>query len=211
FMPFITEEIWQKLSEATKSQGQCEAKRSLPGRDKVTSIMVEPWPHLQENIIDKKSERAMEQAIELITTIRNIRSELEIGTNEQIALKICAANKARRSALEDHLENIRHLARAGEITFSEKYAHQPGNFVTVLKDLHLVIPLAGVIDIDKYKRKLDSRIDGAQAELKAKEKMLANKSFIERAPAEIVEKERVRLKEITETLGKLKGVKDGIS
>ncbi|MDD5246998.1 MAG: valine--tRNA ligase, partial [Candidatus Omnitrophica bacterium] len=42
FMPFITEEIWQKLSEATKSQGQCEAKRSLPGRDKVTSIMVEP-------------------------------------------------------------------------------------------------------------------------------------------------------------------------
>lgn len=200
FMPFITEEIWQKLSEATKSQSH-----------KVTSIMVEPWPHLQENIIDKKSERSMEQAIELITTIRNIRSELEIGVTDQIALKICAASKARRDALQDHLENIRHLARVGEIVFSGKYAHQPGNFVTVLKDLHLVIPLAGVIDINKYKRKLDSRIDGAQADLKAKEKMLANKSFVERAPSEIVEKERVRLKEIAETLEKLKGVKDGIS
>jgi len=201
FMPFITEEIWQKVRELGVSNQVSE----------IRSIMVEPWPHLQEQIIDKKSETKMAILFETITTIRNMRSELEIPLQDSIGVKISIATKSKRAYLESMQQHICHLAKLSNLVFEESYLPAPGQFAAVLKDLHISIALKGLIDIKQYKAKIIQRIEKIKGEIKAKEHMLNNKSFVQRAPEDIVEKERLKLKEFHETLKKLEGVRDGIN
>jgi len=201
FLPFISEEIWQKVQElGVKSQGS-----------DIRSIMIEPWPHLQEQIIDKKSETKMAILFEIITTIRNMRSELEIPLQDSIEVKISIATKSKRAYLESMQQHIRHLAKLSNLVFEETYLPTPGQFASVLKDLHISIALKGLIDIEQYKAKIIQRIEKIKGEIKAKEHMLNNKSFVQRAPEDIVEKERIKLKELHETIKKLEGVRDGIN
>ncbi|MDD5596250.1 MAG: class I tRNA ligase family protein [Candidatus Omnitrophica bacterium] len=189
FMPFITEEIWQLL----------------PGSSGLKSIMAAPWPHTQEQIIDKKSETKMQMLFEAITAIRNMRSELEIPLQDNIEVKICLNNKIKTAFLKSMQGHIIHLAKLSTLDFAQTYTHAPGQFVTVLKDMHIAISLKG-FDIGQYKAKIHQRIEKSRNEIKAKEHMLGNKSFVERAPAEIVEKERAKLEELKESLKKLEGV-----
>ncbi|MFA7653117.1 MAG: hypothetical protein WCY42_05015, partial [Candidatus Omnitrophota bacterium] len=85
-----------------------------------------------------------------------------------------------------------------------------GEFASVVKDAHIVIPHFGVIDLEKHKEKISSKINKAEAEINAKEKMLGDKNFLKRAPREIVEKEKEKLKNLKERVQKLKGVRDAL-
>jgi len=194
FMPFITEEIWQLL------QGQVGPK----------SIMVAPWPHIQEQIIDKKSEKKVADLFETITTIRNMRSELEIPLHENIEVKIFLNNKVKTAFMQSMQGHIIHLAKLSKLDFEQTYSHGQGQFVFVLKDMHIAISLKN-FDIAQYKVKINQRIEKNKSDIKAKEAMLKNKSFVERAPAEIVENERQKLQELKDSLKKLEGVRDGIN
>ncbi|MDD5596193.1 MAG: valine--tRNA ligase, partial [Candidatus Omnitrophica bacterium] len=201
FMPFITEEIWQRVRELGVGSQEPD----------IRSIMIESWPHLQEQIIDKKSETKMVILFETITTIRNMRLELEIPLQENIEVKISLSNKSKRAYLESMQQHICHLAKLSNLVFEETYLPTPGQFAAVLKDLHISIALKGLIDIEQYKAKIIQRIEKIKIEIKAKEQMLNNKSFVQRAPEDIVEKERVKLREFHETIKKLEGVRDGIN
>ncbi len=192
FMPFITEEIWQKLPH------------------KGPSIMAEPWPHVQENIIDKKSEHKMHVLFEFITAIRNMRSELEIPPVDLINIKISTADPQLIKLLKSMLVNLQKLAKINNIEFVASYCRQANEYVSVVKDAHITIPLSGLIDIDKYRQKIAQKIAKAESEIKSKENMLANENFTKRAPEEVVEKENQRLKELKETLTKLKAVANGL-
>ncbi len=192
FMPFITEEIWQKLPH------------------KGNSIMCEPWPHVQENIIDKKSEHKMHVLFEFITVIRNMRSELEIPPADLINIKISTANQQLAKLLKSMLVNLQKLAKINNIEILDTYLRQGNEYISGLKDAHIAIPLSGLIDIDKYRQKITQRISKIESEIKSKENMLANENFVKRAPEEIVEKERERLRELKETLIKLKAVENGL-
>jgi valyl-tRNA synthetase len=202
FMPFITEEIWQKLYQ----QGQSPA-----GTVPVESIMIQPWPHIQENIIDHKIEKTMEEALEIITTIRNMRMELEILPQaDNVSAKISVPNKVKKAALESVATHIRDLARLNDLEISGEYKRRENEFTSVLKDIHITLPLSGVIDIEKQKVKISLKIQKAESDIKSKEKMLSDKNFLSRAPADIVEKEREKLNNLKDEIQKLKGVKDGL-
>ncbi|MDD4899815.1 MAG: valine--tRNA ligase, partial [Candidatus Omnitrophica bacterium] len=172
FMPFITEEIWQLLQGKTDSE----------------SIMVAPWPHIQEQIIDKKSEKKVAGLFETITTIRNMRSELEIPLHEDIEVKIYLNNKVKTAFMQSMQGHIIHLAKLSKLDFEQTYSHGQGQFVLVLKDMHIAVSLKN-FDIAQYKAKINQRIEKNKSDIKAKEAMLKNKSFVERAPAEIGENE----------------------
>ncbi|MDD5668684.1 MAG: valine--tRNA ligase [Candidatus Omnitrophica bacterium] len=191
-MPFISEEIWQKLC----SDG--------------TSIMIQKWPHLQPKIIDKKTETKMNTVIEVITTIRNMRAELEVPVQESIEAKIFITNKAKNAVLSSMSSDIQNLAKLSILNICGEFQHAQGQFVSVLNDMHIVIPLTGLADGDKYRQRIGQKIAKAESEIKAKENMLKNQAFVERAPVEVVEKEKNRLKELTELLTKLKAVKHGL-
>ncbi|MDD5432029.1 MAG: valine--tRNA ligase [Candidatus Omnitrophica bacterium] len=198
FMPFVTEEVWQMLKNHTSPESVD------------VSIMVSPWPHIQENIIDKKSEAKMELFFEAVNAIRNMRSELEIPLQDLIAVKIFSGTKANKLQLEPLAGYIKNLAKVNELTLDEHYVHSSGEFTSVVKGMHIVIPLAGIVDIDKHRQKIEQKIQKALADIQSKEKMLSNSDFVKRAPADIVEKEKAKLIELNDALKKLKGVRDGL-
>jgi valyl-tRNA synthetase len=195
FMPFVSEEIWQKL----------------PNRSSA-SIMVSLWPHIQKQIIDKKAEITMGGIFEIVTTIRNMRAELDIpALASNLPVKIASSKSLIRDLIKANSNHIKNLARLKELTIEEEYRHSSGEFVNVLKDLHIVIPLQGIIDIEKHKLKIEDKISKAERDIKSKSTMLSNEDFIRRAPAEIIEGEREKLRALSEEVKKLKGVRDGLS
>ncbi len=190
FMPFVTEEIWQRLPH----QG--------------TSIMIQPWPHLQEQIIDKKIETKMEMILEIITTLRNMRQELEIPLSEKIEAIVSSENKASRELMDLMSRHIQNLAGLATLRIEPKYKRVKSSITSIIRDTHITLPLAGVLDIEKEKAKIAQKIQEMQSEIKTKEKMLHHKGFLEKAPAEIIEKEKERLGELSDTLKRLKVMKD---
>ncbi len=194
FMPFVTEEIWQKIGGRSPSPPD--------------SIMVAPWPHVQEQIIDKKSEKLMQSVFDIITTIRNMRSELEIPLQDTIPATICSPHKKDRELLLSCAPIIKNLAKTGPLEIKETYARGPGQFVMVLKNMHIVIPLSRLIGIATQREKTEEKIVKAEAEIKRKKVLLGNADFSKNAPEEIVGKEKLRLNELNELVKKLKAVKD---
>jgi len=192
-MPFISEEIWQKLPQQLAQP-----------------IMACPWPHLQDELIDKDAENKMQFIFEVITAIRNMRSEIEIPAQERIEAKVFSKEKSSRGLIESMAPQIENLARLKHLTVAGDYQAAAGEFTYVLKDMHLVIPLSGIIDIERQKKRIEDKIQGCDSELRNKKATLANPNFIKRAPREIVVKEEERLKELTATLEKLKAVRDGL-
>ncbi len=191
-MPFITEEIWQKISPDSGS------------------IMINPWPHIQEQIIDKKIETAMGIAFEIITGIRNMRSEMDIAPTLEINVVISSGSKSSRQIINSLSPHIKKLARLNSLAVEENFQQLKSAFTTLVNNTHITILLEGVVDIEKELIKLDGKIKKAENDIKAKLATLNNKNFVDRAPVEIVEKEKSKLKELEETLHKLKAVKHGL-
>ncbi|MBL7151305.1 MAG: valine--tRNA ligase [Candidatus Omnitrophica bacterium] len=199
FMPFITEELWQRL------QGFLP-KGTVPAN----SIMIQPWPHIQEQIIDKKAETQLSSLIELITAIRNIRQELEIPAQGKINARIFITSSPRKELLQKMAVHIRNLAGVEELSFARGYKKSAGTFETVLKDMHIVIHLSGATDVQKHKHRLQEKIKKLEAEIRSKEKLLGNRNFVEKAPGEIIESEKAKLKELRGRFKKMEAIKDGL-
>jgi len=192
FMPFISEELWQKLS---------------PGSG---SIMIQPWPHLQEKLIDKKTEEGISLICELITAIRNMRSELEVGPQEKVTVVIYLKDKQLIALIEQMKGHIMSLAKLNQMLLAGDFRHDKQQFVTVLKGMHVAILLATEAQAARHREKIEERIEKAKKDISNKEAMLANSDFVKRAPVNIVENERNKLAELKETLRKLRVVKNGL-
>ena len=146
--------------------------------------------------------------LETITTIRNLRQDLEITPDKEIDVIISGATKETRELMSELSLQIKKLAKLNNLTIEQKYTPIKSSISSIIKDMHITIPLEGVIDIEKEKARLAGRISMAEAEIKAKEKTLSNKDFIRKAPQEIVETEKAKLMQLKETLNKIKAVKD---
>jgi valyl-tRNA synthetase len=192
FMPFITEEVWQLLPH----EGE--------------SVMLAPYPHIQTQLIDKKIEVKVGLLFEVITTIRNMRQDVEIPLTAKINVVIASGNRESRQMISELKCHIENLAKTGPLEIREEYAHMKSSITAVVSDTHVTIPLEGLVDINKEKVKIEINIVNTQKAIHAKERMLANREFVKKAPPEIVEAEKTRLTELNETLKKLKGVLDGL-
>ncbi|MFH0917992.1 MAG: valine--tRNA ligase [Candidatus Omnitrophota bacterium] len=192
FMPFISEEIWQRLPGAKGS------------------IMQQNWPHLQHELINKHDELQMELAFEVINTIRNMRAELEVNPASRIDIRLTVTNKLTHKSLELLAGYIKNLAKVNNLTFTDKYVAQNNQYAAVFKDLHIVMPLEGIADVVQQRKKVGLKIDKLTFEIKNKEAMLANKNFSSRAPQEIVEAEKNKLIDMQEQVKKLEVIQNGL-
>jgi len=192
FMPFITEEIWQKLPHEGKS------------------IMISSWPHTQKQIIDRNVQKEMQQVFEVIATIRSMRLDLDIPANVgNVKAKIYPSSKGNRLLLESHAASIQTLARLSEVSIEGEYRHLKGAYVSILQGMHILIPLQGLVDVEKQREKIDREILKSQSDIKAKMNILSNKNFVKKAPKEIVDAEKEKLRLLEEGLKKLRGLRDG--
>jgi valyl-tRNA synthetase len=145
---------------------------------------------------------------ELITEIRKMRQELDIPLQKEVALVISADDRRARELIEGLSVQLKSLAKLSSLEVKAKYTHIKSSLTVVVGDMHLSIPLSGILDLEKEKLKVDVKIRQAEAEIKTKERTLDNKEFVKKAPLEVVEKEKARLKELGDILKRLKAIKD---
>ncbi|MFH1653736.1 MAG: valine--tRNA ligase [Pseudomonadota bacterium] len=183
FLPFITEEIWQHI-----------------GKDDVKSIMISAYPAAEKENPYSTEAQTFEKFIkEPVLAIRQIRGEHSVAPGKKISASIFASST---SEITNQKNYIMDMARLESLDISdkekdvEKSAKAPLTFGT------LFIPFAGLIDIEAEKSRLEKEIKKATDEKAALEKKLSNTNFVERAPKDIVDKEREKMTALTERLVK---------
>ena len=187
-MPFVTEQIWQKL-------------------DSEKPIITSPWPHFQKQMIDAKAEKAMERIIDIIVAIRNIRAEMNIGNKLQLKVLISTADDGIIASKEELSIYADRLANVKALEVKKAKARPKFSASAVLDFCEVFIPLEGVIDIGLERKRLDKKLQGLESILSALDKKLKNKGFVERAPKEVVEQEKERQKVLKD---KVKRIKENI-
>jgi valyl-tRNA synthetase len=184
FMPFITEEVWQQIPKPTGTPG---------------SIMITMYPVADINLIDEAAEREMQLLQDVVVAIRNLRAEYNVPPSKELEVTVYGNPP---QTLSDHWKLVRSLARVGE--FSVKSGEPDhGELAAVVGDLQVGVRLAGTIDVAAEQARLDKDLTKTNKERQGVQGRLGNPSFVDRAPPDIVEKERARLTELDEKIAKL--------
>jgi valyl-tRNA synthetase len=187
FMPFITEEIWNKTAEHES------------GRN--TMLIEANWPVL-DDLVDEKIRKEINQVIELITAIRSVRSEMNVPAGTKVPLVMVAASKEDIGLVTKHASIIRQIARVENI--SQADVSPEGSVQIILDNRVLAMPLKGVVDIDAECARLEKQIDKLAGEISQIDKKLANEKFIANAPEKVIEGQRSRKARAEETRNGLK-------
>jgi valyl-tRNA synthetase len=182
-MPFITEEIWQTLPHDGDS------------------IMVADYPVFDPERIDKEAESQMELLMELARSIRNIRAELGVAPGKEIAAFVISRNADVTAVLEANKGNLESLTRTA-VTFSAEPPAEK-SLTALVGDIHLYVPVMGLIDVEKETQRLKTELAGIEKELMRVNNKLSNEQFLSRAPAEVVEKEHRIRKELMDRRAKI--------
>ena len=196
FMPFITEEIWQKLMERLPSEGGL-----------AESIMVSPYPIADSRLQDEKAEREISLVMQAIRAVRNTRAQLKIPAN-QFLEAIVAAN-GLLSTIEEEAELIRNLSRIDPlkvVSGDGETADQPRGITLVVDPLVVRLPLEGVVDISAEAERLRGELADCESNLTRVAKLVANPNFRAKAKPEVVETEEERLKSLEERQQRLKEI-----
>ena len=186
FMPFVTEELWQQLKRELPEDGEAPE-----------TIMLAPYPAPPDHPLDRTAIREMDLVREVIRSIRNLRAELRIEPQRRMEALVVAAGE--RFILEQEAEAIRQLARVDDLRFvhAAEVAGQRSQSVTlVVQRVSIVVPLAGVVNLEAERRRLGDELAGAEEHSQRLSARLDDARFTSRAPAEVVERERHRLEEL---------------
>ncbi len=178
-MPFITEALWSRLPWPE-------------GRDRPASLMIAPWPDPEPAREDEEAERAMRTLQELITNVRSIRSEYDVPARAEIRLELDGVSTALRSALAEEERSLRRLATVGDIAYGGGGDRGAGAHAVLQSGTELFVPLETLIDVDRERDRLQAELDRVRGLRSSTEKRLGNEQFVERAPPEVVERERAK-------------------
>ncbi len=221
FMPFITEEIWQKLKDIQNSHPHLSPPPSMgrnldvssppPLRGRIKegggSIMVAEWPKPNKELIDKDSLAQMDILIEVIVCIRDLRARFHIKPSQAITI-ILVARKKEREILKENSLYLKALCRLKELKLKKSFPREKLQARSLVKGIEVILPLAGLIDLEIEKKRLHQEIVKAEKEMALTEHKLKSKDFLKKAPESIVLKEREKGKSISEKLKKLKEATD---
>jgi len=186
-MPFITEEIWQRVGP-------------LAGRDG-PSIMVEPWP--AAGAVDAAVDAEMRWIMEFILAVRQIRGEMDIAPSRRFDVLLAGATAGDLARLEHGRRWIERLANLGALRPLAAGEPEPESAVAMLGELRILVPMAGLIDVAAEAARLDKRIAKLRQDLAKTEAKLGNASFVANAPAAVVEQERQRVQDFGRELAGL--------
>jgi valyl-tRNA synthetase len=192
FMPYLTEELWQKLPV---SHGRF---LNPAYADSEPTIMLASFPRADPSLIDESAETAMQAVIDLISRVRNIRSEMNIKPGDRIDL-IIAAKANLKSVFSDSTDQIARLTRAKEISIDGASEMPKAAARAVLVGgAEVAVPLEGLIDFAQERLRLTREKEKLQKEATRLETQLGNADFVQRAPAEKVEELRARVTDIAQ-------------
>ncbi|MCE1187501.1 MAG: valine--tRNA ligase [Ignavibacteria bacterium] len=182
FMPFITEELWHLFGERKAGE----------------TISKSVFPAFNETKLAPEVEAAIEDLKDKINGIRNIRGEMNLPPSKPLTLFIKSAPMG-----PDYISYMKKLTRSEQIEVAPDIEKPAKSASVVLKDCEIFVPLEGLIDLDIEKNRLQKEIDRLEGSLIGVQKKLSNESFVQNAPADIVEREKQKLSDWQEKLNKL--------
>ncbi len=184
FMPFVTEEIWQKLPEREES------------------IMIAKFPEPEEFLEDPSAVKDTELIMDLIVGIRNVRGELRIPPSKKVNVSIDAPEEVI-PLIEENIGHIRNLAKVDSIEIGSGIEKPPYSATAVVGNISAHVILKGVLNVEEEKRRIMKEMKKVEKDIEIFRKKLENRNFLEKAPAHIVEEVREKLKIAQEKLEKL--------
>ncbi|MDH4573905.1 valine--tRNA ligase [Salinicola acroporae] len=184
-MPFISEEIWQRVAPLA---GTASAKDA-------TSLMIQPWPEADDSRIDEQSIRDIEWLKGVIVAVRNIRAEMNIAPGKPLDALLTKGVAGDRERLAANRLFLAKLAKLESVTWLDDPAEAPLSATQLVGDMEVLVPMADLIDKDAEMQRLAKEIDKQDKLIVGIEKKLGNESFTAKAPEAVVEKERGKLKE----------------
>ena len=185
FMPFITEEIWQKLPKNGDS------------------IMVSAFPKFDVAKSDKDVEKAMGKVMEVITGVRNIRGEMNLNPGLKLKALIKTSHANLEATLTKYSGLICELARLGQITIGPEIRKPKMSASSVLGEMDLIIPLEGMMDFEEERGRIEKELKKIEKDLIFLDKKLSNPNFVKKAPAEVIEKDEKRKATLSDKQAKL--------
>jgi len=187
FMPFITEELWQKVAP-------------ILGKESNT-IMLQPYPSSNEIVVEPATVAEIDWIKIFILGVRRIRAERDIAPNKILPVKIKGGTEQENHWLQANTHYITTLAKIESIV---KIDTTPDDTVIALAgNMTLMIPLADIIDPKAELERLEKELDKLNNTMTSLQEKLDNKDFVDRAPEDVVSKERVRLEETATASAKL--------
>ena len=189
FMPYLTEELWQKLPAVSSDLHNAAYKSSQP------TIMLTDFPNGDAELIDERAESEMQAVIELITKVRNIRAEMQIKPSDKPTIHIAASREANKIFAENETQILK-LARADKLVLGAKLDVPKASAKAVTALAEIAVPLEGLIDFEKEIARLENQVGKLEKENEQLQNQLSNANFIERAPTEKVQGIRDRVAEI---------------
>ena len=193
FMPFITEELWHVLRARVKAEGWAD------------SILAAPYP--KPGPVDEVAERAFGPVIGIVDAIRNIRGEMNIPFKVSLDdVEIGALDPDAAATVREELGRVHRLANVKDAVVrpaGTPPGKKGGSAVAVGAGFEVRVGLAGAIDVQAELARIDKEFAKLEQDLAGIEKKLSNPNFVQRAPPEVVEKDRARAEELREKRGKL--------
>ncbi len=188
-MPFITEEIWQRIAPLAKKSG--------------ATIMTQIFPQVNPTFIDKASEAELDWVKSMIIAVRTVRSEMNIAPGKPLSILFHKGTELDKTRFAQHASLITTLARLESVTWLASGATYPESATALVGELEILIPMAGLIDKKEESARLNREIAKLSKEAEKAESKLKNPNFIDRAPADVVEKEQTKLDELKSIITKL--------
>ncbi|TWI58447.1 valyl-tRNA synthetase [Pseudomonas duriflava] len=189
FMPFITEEIWHRIAPLAGQQGD--------------TIMLQAWPVANEARIDSAAEGDIEWVKALMLGVRQIRGEMNISMAKRIDILLKNGNVEDQRRLAENEPMLKKLAKLESIRVLASDEEAPLSATALVGEMEVLVPMAGLIDKAAELGRLDKEIQRLEGEVKRVGGKLSNAGFVDKAPVEVIAKERAKLAEAEQALAKL--------
>ena len=178
-MPYITEELWQSVAPLAGVQG--------------ATIMTQPYPQCEHDKIDPAAEEEMQWIMDFILAIRRIKGEMNVPPGRQVPILLVNPSRQAWQRVTRHHLYLRVLGKAESIEATAESDREPEAAVAHVGGLKLMIPLAGLVDKQAERRRLEARLNRLEQEIGHSEKKLNNPGFQHKAAAAVVRKEQDKL------------------
>jgi valyl-tRNA synthetase len=178
FMPFLTEEIWQKIPH------------------KGESIMVSDWPKADARLVDRKIEAAVELITSEIQSIRNVRSAWQINPKDPVLVAVKVARDKELKVLKDFSSYIVQMAKVSSLQIGKNITRPKESAVANIGRIETYVVLSGLIDIQVERQRIECALEDVEKMIRGVEGRLRNDEFVKKAPKDIVDRERVKAEEL---------------
>jgi len=191
FMPFITEELWGQISD-----------------DRSEKLILTAWPDLSEITTNSQAQDDINWLVRTISEIRSVRKGSNVPDKNKSPLIVVGASNQTQTRLETYEGMLAKMARVDGWSVADEV---PDNALQILIDeATMAMPLAGLIDMDAEKDRINKKISGVESEIEKIDKKLANKNFVDRAPEAVVAEQHKRREAFVDELSKLQEALDNL-